>query len=1224
MDSPPTTSPPVESQSPPTERDSWLDRPLARVLPLNLETLIFALIIILAVVSRFYDLGARVMSHDENTHVYYSWRFMRGEGFAHDPLMHGPLQFHLIASTYFLFGDSDFTARLPHAVFSILTVAFMWYYRRYLGRAGALVGAVLMLISPYMLYYGRYARNEAFVGLFGVVMIWAILRYLETGRNRYMYWLTAVNVLHFTAKETSFIYTAQALIFLAVLLLLRLLLQPWRQPAFRRLFLLALIASLALFAAGFGYALVTRHAESLSGAQTAAPSIPNQEAVNPQEPLQDQGPSEALLALVVLGSLALLAAVGFAIQGYSLETLRSERSFGMLIVMGTLVLPQLAPFPIRFAGWTLPTNASQVMALTMTDILHIAAFVVPLLIISVLVGMLWNWREWLVNAGIWYALFTVFYTSVFTNGPGLFTGLVGSLGYWLEQQGVNRGSQPPYYYALVQMPVYEFLPMLGAWLAFGLALFAGLRSWQPKPALAAGQAGSELDADQALRDEWIALADEMESSQVPGEPPRPVVTVDYTAEFEPAVKPDWLEDMPGFAEARQPEADEAVETERLPEDAAPAGSTPERIEPAPVFPLLGFWAVTSLIAYSVAGEKMPWLTFHITLPAILCAAWAIGKVSDGFDWQHFRQRNGWLVLALLPVLFYGFLGFWGSLLGPTPPLQGKSLDQLSATSTFLLSLLALAGAGFGISYLVRRWPRGQFSRLLTLAAFTLLGLVTTHTAVQATYINYDNANELLVYAHAGGGVKTAMAQIEEISRRTTDGLAAVVAYDNETSYPYWWYLRNYPNSRYYGSDPSRSLREAPLILVGDANYGKIEPVVGNAYYRFDYIRMWWPNQDYFGLTWERVRNALRDPGYREALFQIWLNRDYTLYGQLTSRDMSLPNWNPAARMRLYIRKDIANALWNYGAAPVTEAIQADPFEGKEAKLSALTAIGGLGSQPGLFQGPRDMAIAPDGTLYVADTGNHRIQHLTPEGVVLNVWGSFGDVGAGAGGGSFNQPWGIGLGPDGSVYVADTWNHRIQKFNAEGQFLTMWGFFGQGESPQAFWGPRDVAVNAQGQVFVTDTGNKRVVVFDSEGNYLAQFGGAGLLPGQLDEPVGITIDSDGLIYVADTWNQRIQVFLQSEGDFFQSLRVWELTAWYGQSLDNKPYLAVDNRGHLFAVDPEGYRVLEFTVTGEAVRAWGEFGSDLSGMGLTASVAVDAQGGVWVVDATNNRLLYFGLP
>jgi len=225
---------------------------------------------------------------------------------------------------------------------------------------------------------------------------------------------------------------------------------------------------------------------------------------------------------------------------------------------------------------------------------------------------------------------------------------------------------------------------------------------------------------------------------------------------------------------------------------------------------------------------------------------------------------------------------------------------------------------------------------------------------------------------------------------------------------------------------------------------------------------------------------------------------------------------------------------------------------------------------------------------------------------------------------FNQPWGIGLGPDGSVYVADTWNHRVQKFTAKGEFLLMWGYFGQAEQPDAFWGPRDVAVNAKGEVFVTDTGNKRVVVFDSQGQFITEFGGAGIAPGQLDEPVGIAVDADGLVYVADTWNQRIQVFQKAEDGSYQPFRSWELQAWYGQSLDNKPYIAVDNRGSVFVADPEGYRIFQYTDEGEAVRSWGDYGIGLDTFGLPVAVTVDPEGNVWVVDTGNNRLMHFALP
>jgi DNA-binding beta-propeller fold protein YncE len=264
---------------------------------------------------------------------------------------------------------------------------------------------------------------------------------------------------------------------------------------------------------------------------------------------------------------------------------------------------------------------------------------------------------------------------------------------------------------------------------------------------------------------------------------------------------------------------------------------------------------------------------------------------------------------------------------------------------------------------------------------------------------------------------------------------------------------------------------------------------------------------------------------------------------------------------------------------------------------------------------------------VADTENHRIQHLSPDGTVLHVWGSFAasTETTPAPEGMLNEPWGIAVGPDGSVYVADTWNHRIQKFTAQGEFVTTWGFgISQTDDPFGFYGPRAIAVNAQGHVLVTDTGNKRIVVFDSEGNYLTKFGSTGLDLGQFDEPVGLAVDEAGLVYVGDTWNQRIQVFApDGQGDYFP-MNSWDVVGWYGQSLDNKPYIAVDSRGHLFAADPEGYRILEFTTQGEFVRYWGDYGSEPDGFDLPTAVSADAEGGVWVSDTNNGRILHFTLP
>ena len=110
------------------QKQNWLDRPIHPALPnLTNEIVLFAAVILLAIATRFYMLEARVMSHDESLHTYFSWLLYRGQGYEHSPMMHGPFQFHIVALTYFLFGANDFTSRIPAVLFSIGTVWMVWY-----------------------------------------------------------------------------------------------------------------------------------------------------------------------------------------------------------------------------------------------------------------------------------------------------------------------------------------------------------------------------------------------------------------------------------------------------------------------------------------------------------------------------------------------------------------------------------------------------------------------------------------------------------------------------------------------------------------------------------------------------------------------------------------------------------------------------------------------------------------------------------------------------------------------------------------------------------------------------------------------------------------------------------------------------------------------------------------------------------------------------------------
>jgi uncharacterized protein (TIGR03663 family) len=1126
------------------KHSTWLNRPILSNFPLTWEVFIFSTILILAFITRFYDLESRVMSHDESLHTYFSWKLFQGQGYEHSAMMHGPLQFHLISLVYFIFGDNDFTSRIPAVLASIATIGFLWNFRRYLGSAGTLVASALFLISPYMLYYGRYVRNEAFVVLFGVITIWAVLRYLDTGTPRYLLFLTAATVLHFASKETSFIYTAQVLLFLGFLFLYRVSRRVWNKDSERSAFLFSLVISSVCIGLAIGSTVLSARGGILTAEDVAAPLVPGEETIG-----GITGSAPPLLIILASTAVFFLAAsLFFLLHGYGIKKLRSERTFGLIVLLGSLVLPQLAPFLIRMVGWD-PLDYSST-----TGLLRIAAFVIPMFAISLAIGLLWNPRQWIINSALFYAIFFVLYTTVFTNGAGVFSGLVESLGYWLEQQGVKRGSQPWYYYILIQLPLYEYLAIIGTLLAAGF----GLSGWIKR-----------IKRDQ------------------------------YSENHVDSVQSDKQIDQKQAG------------------DSSPSGLR----ERALIF--IGFWTITSLLFFTIAGEKMPWLSVHIALPMLLLSGWSIGQLFERINPNLLLANRGYLVLAILPVFFISMVIILGYLFGTSKPFQGQELDQLRTTSNFLMAMFALVISGWGLRIILKDWERSQSLSFFLLAFFSFLGILTIHTTIQASYIDFDKATEYLVYAHSARGVKDVMKRVEDISFRTTDGLALEVAYDDDISWPFTWYLRNYFNQRFYGASPSRDLRNLPVILVGDNNFSKIEPVVGNAFYRFDYIRMWWPNQDYFNLTVDRIKEFILSPTYREAIFKIWLDKDFDLYGEVKGIDYSLPNWNPSDRMRMYIRKDFLSQLWDYGVGPVAAEVIADPYEGKYVDLTADSIIGQTGARPGEFNAPRGIAVAPDGSIYVADSENHRIQHISQDGTPIATWGSYASLEEGeAPGGTFYQPWGIALGQDGSVYVADTWNHRIQKFSANGEFVKVWGYFDQSDSPYAFWGPRDIVIDINGNLLVTDTGNKRVSVFDSDGNFISRFGSHGFGPGQFDEPVGIAIDpSTGLVYIADTWNQRVQIFESGADSMYSLVTFWEITGWYGQNLDNKPFITIGDDGLLYATDPEGARVLSFTTEGEFLQYWGEYSVGPEGFGIAQGIASDGEGGIWVSDSYNDRLLHF---
>src|SRR5689334_1116714 len=300
----------------------WLERSIHPALPaITNEVAIFAAILLFAVVTRFYNVGVRVMSHDESLHTYFSWLLYRGQGYQHTPMMHGPWQFHWIALSYFIFGASDFTARIPAALFSIATIAMVWYWRRYLGKTGALIAAFLMVVSPFMLYYGRYVREDVYTGFSGLLMLYAILRYMESGSGKYLYLVSGALIIHFADKETSFIYALQAFLFLAIYWVVKITREPWKEneTLFRR-FIIAMAAGALLLGAGAALTYVNKNSATLSGTETAAPALPANPAATQSPLTQTGGGVSFATTLLGVGALILLgASITYFLQAYILH-----------------------------------------------------------------------------------------------------------------------------------------------------------------------------------------------------------------------------------------------------------------------------------------------------------------------------------------------------------------------------------------------------------------------------------------------------------------------------------------------------------------------------------------------------------------------------------------------------------------------------------------------------------------------------------------------------------------------------------------------------------------------------------------------------------------------------------------------------------------------------------------------------------------------------------------
>lgn len=263
------------------------------------------------------------------------------------------------------------------------------------------------------------------------------------------------------------------------------------------------------------------------------------------------------------------------------------------------------------------------------------------------------------------------------------------------------------------------------------------------------------------------------------------------------------------------------------------------------------------------------------------------------------------------------------------------------------------------------------------------------------------------------------------------------------------------------------------------------------------------------------------------------------------------------KLELYVNDKLANTVAFHVAGAAAQPTPSQP------KASALefTYKGQLNVTPG-WHAPAALTVAPNGDLYVAESGSvRRVKQdlsntsfgemgmtqgdakLSPvvSGIAAdsnsNLWVAnpqHSNIQKFSAGGKFllrvpgddsrtydkdgevNQAYGIAIDRQNNVYVSDTLNNRIQKFNTDGKFIAKW-------TNPGLKTPIGIAVDAQGNLYVADAGNQRIVKIDPQGKLLLQFGKQGTGDGEFNNPWNIALDAAGNIYVTDIQNQRVQVF-----------------------------------------------------------------------------------------------------
>lgn len=245
--------------------------------------------------------------------------------------------------------------------------------------------------------------------------------------------------------------------------------------------------------------------------------------------------------------------------------------------------------------------------------------------------------------------------------------------------------------------------------------------------------------------------------------------------------------------------------------------------------------------------------------------------------------------------------------------------------------------------------------------------------------------------------------------------------------------------------------------------------------------------------------------------------------------------------------------------------------------------------------PRDAAVDGAGRVWVLDFGHASIRVFDRNGGFLGGWGGRGDADH-----AMRDPCGIAIHRE-DLYVADTWNGRIVRFDLRGNPK------GKTTPDYLFYSPRGVAAGPDGRVWIADSGNNRVVLCEADLSNPRSFGRAGAGAEEFSNPVGIAVGPSGNVYVADTGNRRLQV-LDRDGRFVRRIA---LPGW-GPS--QEPYVEVGSDEMIYVTVPAEDAVAALAADGTERRRWTVDGAGKK-LERPTGIALDRKNGMLYVVNTD---------